>query len=306
MKKQKMILWALTLVTVIALAACAAQPTAQPEVQATATPAITATTAATDAAGVESTATAAPTATTEPTATLEPTATANVEPTATSEFVATPTALTAYVGGKVTLSLAKNTNCRTGPDTVYPSVASIPAGQQVNAVGKLDNNLSYLYIENPSLPGSYCWVFSEGAALQGNRADLVVVEPLPTPTQKSEMGFSLTYSGIQECVGGDYAFNLVVANTDKMVWKSIKIYIVDANTQKSATYSSDHFEGWTDCHVDWYQNDLTKGEHAFISPYNPGHFDYRPYGGTFFVRVKVCSEDGLTGTCLNKEIKVQP
>lgn len=283
----------------LAMAACAAQPTAQPAVQATATPAI-ATMAVTDAAVVESTATAAPTAT------LEPTATAYVEPTATSELVATPTAINANSDGKVTISLAKNTNCRTGPDTVYPSVTSIQAGQQVNAIGKLDNNLSYLYIENPSAPGNYCWVFSEGVALQGNRADLMVVEPLPTPTQKSEMGFSVTYSGIQECVGGDYSFNLVVANTDKMVWKSVKIYIVDANTQKSATYSSDHFEGWSDCHVDWYQNDLTKGEHAFISPYNPGHFDYRPYGGTFFVRVKVCSEDGLTGTCLNKEIKVQP
>jgi hypothetical protein len=306
MKKQNLILWVLTLVTVIALAACAAQPTVQPTAQATATPVMAATTVPTDVATVESTATAAPTATLPPTATLEPTATAYVEPTATSEIVATPTAITVYANGKVTLSLAKNTNCRTGPDTIYSSVASIPAGQQVNAVGKLDNDLNYLYIENPSAPGTYCWVFSEGATLQGNRADLMVVKPLPIPTPKSEVGFSVTYSGIQECPGDDYSFNLVVANTDKMIWKSIKIYIVDVNTKKTATYSSDHFEGWTDCHVDWYQNDLTKGEHAFISPYNPGHIDYRPYGGTFLVRVKVCSEDGLTGTCLNKEIKVQP
>ncbi len=300
MKKQKMILWGLTLVTVIAMAACAAQPTVQPTAEPTATPAIVATVAATEAPAVEPTETAAPTAT------LEPTATAYVEPTASNENIPAPTEVTAFAGGKVVIALAKNTICRTGPATNYPSVASIPAGQQLNAIGKLENNTSYTYIENPFTPGTYCWVFSEGATLQGNRADLKVVNPLPTPTGDTGMNFSLTYSGLQQCSGGDYSFNVVISNTDKLVWKSISVYIVDANTKKSASYSSDKFEGWFNCHVDNIQDDLAKGEHVFISPYNPGHFDYNPAGGTFFIRVKLCSEDGLAGTCLNKEIKVQP
>lgn len=295
-----MILWGLTLVTVIAMAACAAQPTVQPTAEPTATPAIVATVAATEAPAVEPTETAAPTAT------LEPTATAYVEPTASNENIPTPTDVTAFAGGKVVITLAKNTICRTGPATNYPSVASIPAGQQLNAIGKLENNTSYTYIENPFTPGTYCWVFSEGATLQGNRADLKVVNPLPTPTGDTGMNFSLTYSGLQQCSGGDYSFNVVISNTDKLVWKSISVYIVDANTKKSASYSSDKFEGWYNCHVDNIQDDLAKGEHVFISPYNPGHFDYNPAGGTFFIRVKLCSEDGLAGTCLNKEIKVQP
>ncbi len=305
MKKQRMILWGLTLVTVIAMAACTtkpvAQPTAQPTAQATAMPMATATVAATEIAAVVE-----PTATMEPTATPEPTATANVEPTSTNENIPTPTAVTAFADGKVLISLAKNTICRTGPATNYPSVASIPAGQQLVAVGKLENSTSYTYIENPTVPGTYCWVFSEGATLQGSRVDLKIVKPLPTPTGETGMNFSVAFSGIQECPGDDYSFNLVVTNTDKLTWQSIKIYIVDANTKKTGTYSSDHFEGWSNCHVDWYQNDLAKGEHAFISPYDPGHFDYNPAGGTFFVRVKLCSEEGLTGTCMNKEIKVQP
>ena len=210
MKKRKLILWVITLTTVIVLAACAAQPTAQPTVQVTSTPEIVATVAATEAAAVESTATTAPTATTEPTTTLEPTATQNLVPTATNEMAVVPTSGAAFAGGKVSISLAKNTICRTGPATVYPSVASIPAGQQVNAIGKLADNTSYTYIENPSVPGTYCWVFSEGATLQGNKLDLLVVEPLPSPTPDSNMGFSVVYSGIQECPGGDYSFNVVV------------------------------------------------------------------------------------------------
>jgi uncharacterized lipoprotein YbaY len=301
MKKQKSILWALTLVTVIAMAACTTQPVAQPTAQPTATLEIVSTVAATEAVAVVE-----PTATMEPTATIEPTATANVEPTAANENIPVPTAITAFAGGKVIISLSKNTICRTGPATNYPSVASIPAGQQVNAIGKLEKSTSYTYIENPSAPGSYCWVFSEGATLQGNRADLKIVSPLPTPTGETGMDFSITYSGIQECPGGDYSFNFIVTNTDKLVWQSIKAYIVDANTKTSASYSSDHFEGWTGCRVDFYQDDLAEGEHSFISPYDPGHFDYNPKGGTFFIRVQLCSNEDLTGTCMNKEIKVQP
>ncbi|HCS40939.1 MAG TPA: hypothetical protein DIW44_15330 [Anaerolineaceae bacterium] len=302
MKKQNMILWGITLVTVIALAACATQPVAQPTAQVTATPEIVATIAATEAAaGVD------PTATTEPTVTLEPTATVYVEPTATAEIAeATPTAITALTDGKVIITLAKNTICRTGPATNYPSVASIPAGQQLNAIGKLENSTSYTYIENPSTPGSFCWVFSEGSTIQGSRTDLKIIKPLPSPTPDTKANFRVTYSGIQQCTGGDYTFNMVVSNTNEQIWQSISVYIVDANTKKSASYSSDHFEGWSNCHVDWYQNDLTEGEHAFISPFNPGHFDYNPAGGTFFIRVKLCSEEGLTGICMNKEIKVQP
>lgn len=303
MKKQKLILWGLTLVTVIALAACAAQPTTQPTTQPTATAAVVATSAVTEAAAAVE-----PTATTAPTATLEPTATATavVEPTTTNENLPAPTDAAMVAGGKVVISLAKNTICRTGPATNYPSVASIPAGQQVNAVGKLENSTSYTYIENPVTPGTYCWVFSEGASLQGSASDLKVVKPLPSPTPGTNANFSIAYSGIQECSGGDYSFNIKVTNTDKLVWQSIKIYIVDSIKNKSVSYSSDKFEGWYNCHVDNTQGDLAKGEHVFISPYDPGHFDYNPAGGTFFIRVMLCSEKGLTGTCLNKEIKVQP
>lgn len=305
MKKQKTKLLIISLIIMVVLAACTTQPvgisTDQPA--STSTPAVAAAPSetATALATNESTATAAPTAT------LEPTATVYVEPTATSEnTAATPTELTPVTGENVSITLTRNTVCRTGPATNYPSVVNIPAGQLLNAIGKLENDTDYTYIENPSVPGSYCWVFSEGAAVQGSRANLKVFNPLPTPAPESEMDFSVIYSGIQECPGDDYSFNLVVTNTNKKVWQSIKIYIIDANTKKTASYSSDHFEGWTKCHVDWYQHDLTKGEHAFISPYNPGHFDYSPYGGTFFIRVKLCSEEGLGGTCMDKEIKVQP
>jgi len=282
MKRQKLILWVLTLTIVILLAAYSTQ-----------------------AVIAKNAATVASTATSAPDVTLEPIARLAAEPAALNEEAKTPTAIIALTGEKVSISLAKNTICRTGPSTVYPSVTTIPAGQKINAIGKLANNSSYTYIENPSTPGSYCWVFSEGATTQGNRSDLLVIEPLPTPTPKSDMGFSITYSGIKEC-GDDYSFKVIVANTEKLVWQSIKLYIVDVKTERSITIISDHFDEYSNCQLDNSQGDLAKGERVFMTPFDPGHFDYSPYGKNFKIRVTLCSEKGLEGTCLTKEIKVQP
>lgn len=304
MKNQKKILWLVSLLLVVVMAACTSQPTSQPTEEPAATePAVAepATSEATVAATDEPSAT--PTA--EPTATTEPTATIMVEPTATSEAAAQVVAPVTS-GSEFYLSLSANTVCRTGPATVYQSVGTIPAGLRVKAVGRLADDDVYYYIENPNDPSVRCWVFGQGASLEGDRSSLPKINALPSPTPDSGMNFTVTYSTVKICNGDDYSFSFTVKNTDDLVWQSIKVYIVDPKTGATANYSSDRFEESLNCQIDNYQNDLAKGERAYITPYHPGHFDYNVYGHTFLLRVTLCSEDGLAGTCMTREVQVQP
>lgn len=301
MTRSRTLLIILTALLLAGFSACAAQPTPQPTPEPVAATEAVIQTEAPAAEAVEPTQTEepvpAPTNTPDPTAEpVEETVTEAAEPPASAE---------ANPASGVTLSLAQNTICRTGPAVNYPSVASIPAGLQVKAVGRLAGSDVYYYIENPETPPARCWVFGQGAAVAGNRALLPLVEALPTPTPDAKRNFSIIYSGIKHC-GDDYSFKFIVTNTDETVWQSIKVRITDANTKIAADYKSNRFEEYANCQLDNYQGDLTEGERVFMTPYNPGHFDYSPYGGTYFIRVTLCTEKDWQGACMTKEIKVNP
>ena len=300
MMRPRTLLLILTTLLLAFLSACAAQPTVQPTPEPVAATEAVIQTEAPAAEAVAPTETEAPTL--APTNPPEPTA-EPVEETVTE--AAQPVTAEVNPGSGVTLRLAQNTICRTGPATNYPSVASIPADLQVKAVGRLAGDDVYYYIESPEAPQTRCWVFGQGAAVQGNRATLPLVEPLPTPTPDAKRNFSITYSGIKHC-GDDYSFKFIVTNTDETVWQSIKVRITDAKTKIAADYASNRFEEYANCSLDNYQGDLTEGERVFMTPYNPGHFDYSPYGGTYFIRVTLCTEKDWKGVCMTKEIKVNP
>ena len=293
MKIQKSVMWMCTLLVIISLAACATQPIATIAVSDTQT---AETVIPTNTAIIPTmTATPEPTVTPSPTATIEP----------TSSEVVTEPAATAALATDVFLTLAENTVCRTGPATVYQSVDTIPAGLRVHAVGRLNNENIYFFIENPNNPETHCWVFGQGATVEGNSGSLLYIALLPSPTPFTDADFTVTYSNIKQC-GDDYSFSFRVNNTHSTVWQSIRVHIVDVKTKVTADYASNRFEESLDCHLDNYQGDLAKGERAFITPYNPGHFDYRPWGGTFLLRVTLCTEKDYSGTCLTREITVKP
>jgi len=301
MTRSRTLLIILTALLLAGLSACAAQPTPQPTPEPPAASEAVLKTEAPTAPAVEAAATEAPTL--APTDPPEPTPEPVEE--SVTEAVVEPITTEANPVSGVMLRLAQNTICRTGPATNYPSVASIPAELQVKAVGRLADDDVYYYIESPEAPQTRCWVFGQGAAVQGNRASLPLVEALPTPTPDAKRNFSITYSGIKHC-GDDYSFKFIVTNTDETVWQSIKVRITDAKTKIAADYKSNRFEEYANCQLDNYQGDLTEGERVFMTPFNPGHFDYSPYGGTYFIRVTLCTEKDWKGVCMTKEIKVNP
>jgi len=109
-----------------------------------------------------------PTITLSPTFTLTPTITAS--PTIT---------LTATLEAPM-VSVSTNTNCRTGPGTIFDIVGALMVGEQAEVVGKGEFG-NYWIIKNPDGSGE-CWLWSNYATVTGPTDSLTVYTPPPTPT----------------------------------------------------------------------------------------------------------------------------
>lgn len=154
--------------------------------------------AATVAAMQKSLATATPlpppTATPFPTATPQPAA--PVFPTATPvPPLIVPTSPPAPVQASAPLIQAEiNTNCRTGPGTIYKVIGYLMKGETAAILGR-DSGGNWWYIDNPSLQ-SNCWVWSGSTRLLGDASAVAVVTAVP--------GAALAYSASSACYPGYY------------------------------------------------------------------------------------------------------
>lgn len=72
-------------------------------------------------------------------------------------------------------------NVRAGPDTEYPIVGVLIAGQRVPALGRTVGG-NWIKIVYPGVPGGTAWVYAPLVTVEGS---LPLVEPPPTPTPKT-------------------------------------------------------------------------------------------------------------------------
>lgn len=72
-------------------------------------------------------------------------------------------------------------NVRSGPNTNYPVVGVLIAGQHVPALGRTVGG-DWVQIAYPGVPGGVAWVYSPLVQIIGS---LPLVEPPPTPTPKT-------------------------------------------------------------------------------------------------------------------------
>ncbi|PWH16293.1 MAG: hypothetical protein DDG59_09735 [Anaerolineae bacterium] len=72
-------------------------------------------------------------------------------------------------------------NVRAGPDTEYPIVGVLIAGQRVPALGRTVGG-NWIKIVYPGVPGGSAWVYAPLVTVEGS---LPLVEPPPTPTPKT-------------------------------------------------------------------------------------------------------------------------
>lgn len=112
-----------------------------------------------------------------PTAT---TSTATPVPTSTPAPTLSPTPSLPMVTVRV------DTNCRTGPGTVYNVVGALLVGQTAQVVGQDGYGTNWI-IANPNVPGGTCWLYGAYATVTGDTKTLPVFTPPPTPVLTSDL-----------------------------------------------------------------------------------------------------------------------
>jgi hypothetical protein len=201
----------------------------------------------------------------------------------------------------VTVSVSGNTNCRTGPGTVYDLLDSLLVGQTAEVVGRDAEGQNWV-IKMPSNPARTCWLWGRYATLSGNWEALPIIEPPPTPTPAPSFTFSYDSWGVGP---GYQCFKFNVKNTGSVTWESYTITLHNGAHGTTATGSGDEFIGsdnW--CVSTGSQSDLMPGETGTAGVQTS--LAYNPAGEAFDVTLKLCSEDGLGGACKLKTINFTP
>lgn len=221
-----------------------------------------------------------------PTETLTPQPTLTFTPT----FTETPSI--------PTITVSQDTNCRIGPGKVYDYVGALLVGETTEVVGR-DPTGDYWYVRNPDKQGGFCWLWGNYASLTGNTQALPVFTPPPTPTPTPDFGVSFTK--VDSCVGWYITFSL--KNTGGVAFESVSVYIKDTDAPAEASASYDVFEKWNGCLVGTSTDSLTPGQSGHT---NSDSLLADPTGHKIKASIKVCTGNGLTGTCITKNLDFKP
>ena len=93
--------------------------------------------------------------------------------------ISIPTVTSSPIGAVAIVTLEQDQiNVRSGPNTNYPVIGVLIAGQQVSALGRTVGG-DWVQIAYPGVPGGVAWVYSPLVRIEGS---LPLVEPPPTPT----------------------------------------------------------------------------------------------------------------------------
>jgi len=251
--------------------------------------------------------------------TAEPTATVAI-PTAAPEVLSPPNtpepAFTPTRGG-VWLTVQENTNCRSGPGSLFDFMGLINAGQQVEAVARSTVG-EYYYIKNPTSYSDYCWLWSRYTTIAGDTGTLPVFTPQPSPTPKvtstftkAPADFFVRYENTQHCSEPPkpvvYGLQLYVENTGSTTWESIKVKLVNETRHQTTTFEQKLFFGVLGCTIEAIQqNDLTPGEFSLVALYGSSSLNYNPAGESFTAQVTLYSGNDYTGISVTKTIAFTP
>jgi len=227
----------------------------------------------------------------------------------TATHTLTPTITLTPTPQGVFLTMTADTNCRQGaPYSAFKILATIKTGEKVEVLGRNPENDSY-YVKNPYDANSKCWVYGKYATVNGDTSALQVVtmQPTPTftPTPTPVPDFAVSYVGLETC-GGEWAFKLFIRNTSSKIWQSLSITGGDSANGFVISHSSNSFKEYAGCNTIMEQGDLTNGETSYVLNVNPGQFGYDPTGHPINITVRLCTQDGLLGECVAKNLSFTP
>ncbi|HSB91411.1 MAG TPA: hypothetical protein VLD63_15450 [Anaerolineales bacterium] len=213
------------------------------------------------------------------------------EPSATPTIPPSPTAVSPVA------RVNENTNCRTGPGTIYDHDYTALKGSALDIVGQ-SSVPEYVIVAVPGEPGHTCWLWTRYVTVEGDLSRLPVSTPPPTPTPS--LGFTLSYSYMEGCVGWDPGFKVV--NTGNVAFLSGKVKAKDTDTDTTESDTTDVFDKRNGCAVDHSIPQLDPGDTGYIYA---NSFLYDPTGNDFEATVTLCTGPGLTGQCITKSISGQ-
>jgi uncharacterized protein YgiM (DUF1202 family) len=212
----------------------------------------------------------------------------------------TPTLTFTFTPTVPMVSVSIATNCRSGPGNPYSILGVLATGQSAQVVGQ-NTQIGYWIIQLPST-GVTCWLWNQYATVTGNTNGLPLVSPPPTPTPAGS--FKVAYSSYQTCSSG-YGIKFQISNDGGLSFESNQVTATDANASATETVSYDTFPNYksSDCSLISSVMKLDPGETGTTSVFG---FPGLPTGHHFTATIKVCSQNGLQGICLEKTISFTP
>jgi len=221
------------------------------------------------------------------------------EPEITDTPTLTPTATDTPTPEVAMIYASANTNCRSGQGTYFQWLVSLQEGDESEAVG-IDTSGNYWYIRRPDNPSQYCWLWGKYATPSGPYESLPVYTQVPTPTPGFD--YKLTYLQLKQC-GAIYGLLFQIDNIGAFTLESWRSSAVDNTGGLPNTVNTqDEFFSSFACGSSDKQNDLTPGEGSFLNAVFMGN----PTGHDIDVSIKVCTENGLAGDCLTKNVTIKP
>jgi hypothetical protein len=219
-------------------------------------------------------------------------------PTLTPTATLSPTPVFTFTPLVPQISVSVPTNCRVGPGRVYDRVGGLLVGETAEVVGR-NSAGTYWYIRNPDRPSEFCWLWGEYASLAGNVSVLPVFTPPPTPTPVPN--FEASYSGLDTCVG--WWVDIKLENTGGLTFRSISLTVRDTVTDIVLSVNTNTFTDLSGCLDSVTRDSLDPGRSRTVS--SPP-FAYNPVGHKLRATVTLCSNTGVSGTCVSKTIEFTP
>jgi hypothetical protein len=227
----------------------------------------------------------------------------SVTPSSTPTASLTPSMTASITPDTIRLTVSADTNCRTGPGTAYTKVGVMLPGQTAEVLGRSSTNDNWI-IRLPSDPLTICWLWGQYVTVVGDPSRLPVITPPPTPTPST---YLVEYLSTVTC-SGTYGFRFKITGNSSTTWQSYRLVIVDSTTATIKTYADDTFRDLAGCGPFTNElQDLELGEVGYAGNWGAaGTFAYNPAGHNMVATFTLCSQNGLSGACVDKNVIFTP
>jgi hypothetical protein len=227
---------------------------------------------------------------------------AELPPSQTPTPSETPTVTPTSTSSVPMARVSQNTNCRSGPGTVYDLVYVFMIGDEAEIIAR-SSAPNYVIIDVPDGSGDECWLWMQYGEQTGSTDHLPERTPPPTPTPAPtatpEINFTIGVENLDTCAGEVYVF-IRINNTGPINLESAQIKAVDQDTSQTVSRQLNMFGSTPTC---------MSIAMAAINPGNTGYssagFIPPIAGHTINVTYKACAGDGLAEPCLTKSISYE-